>query len=87
MHTMHRSPTLDLEAQKAGAAQVVNKCDSGDKLIIAIESLLNAARGGTVAGADIRAAELAADSVAPAPEKSQDLSGSKPGGTEEPEPN
>ena len=85
MHTMHSSPTLDLEAQKAGAAQVVNKCDSGDKLIIAIESLLNAARGGTVAGADIRVAELAADS--PAPEKSEDLSSSKLDGTEEPEPN
>jgi DNA-binding NarL/FixJ family response regulator len=87
MHTMHSSPTLDLEAQKAGVAQVVNKCDSGDKLIIAIENLLTAAHGGTVSGADIRVAELAAGSMAPAPEKAEDLAGSKPDGTEEPEPN
>jgi DNA-binding NarL/FixJ family response regulator len=87
MHTMHSSPTLDLEAQKAGVTQVVNKCESGDKLIIAIENLLNAARGGTVAGADIRVAELAAESMAPAPEKPEDSSISKVDGTEEPEPN
>ena len=87
MHTMHSSPTLDLEAQKAGVTRVVNKCDSGGKLIIAIENLLNAAHGGTVSGADIRLAELAAGSMAPAPEKPEDLSSSKPDGTEEPEPN
>jgi DNA-binding NarL/FixJ family response regulator len=87
MHTMHSSPTLDLEAQKAGVTQVVNKCDSGDKLIIAIENLLNAAHGGTVSGANIRVAELAAGSMAPAPEKPQNLCSSKPDGTEEPEPN
>jgi hypothetical protein len=87
MHTMHSSPTLDLEAQKAGVSQVVNKCESGDKLIIVIENLLNAAHGGAVPGADIRVAELAAESMAPAPEKLEDLSSSKPDGTEEPEPN
>jgi len=69
MHTMHSSPTLDLEAQKAGVSQVVNKCESGDKLIIVIENLLNAAHGRAVPGADIRIAELAAESMAPAPEK------------------
>jgi len=87
MHTMHSSPTLDLEAQKAGVSQVVNKCESGDKLIIVIENLLNAARGGALPGADIRVAELAAESMASAPEKLEDLSSSQPEGTEEPEPN
>ena len=87
MHTMHSSPTLDLEAQKAGVSQVVNKCESGDKLIIVIENLLNAAHGGALPGADIRVAELAAESMAPAPEKLEDLSNSKLDGTEEPEPN
>ena len=86
MHTMHSSPILDLEAQKAGVSQVVNKCESGDKLIIVIENLLNAAHG-VAAGADIRVAELAAESVAPAPERLEDLSSSKPDGSEEPEPN
>jgi DNA-binding NarL/FixJ family response regulator len=86
MHTMHSSPTLDLEAQKAGVSQVVNKCESGDKLIMVIENLLNAAHGGA-AGADIRVTELAAESMAPAPERLEDLSSSKPDGSEEPEPN
>jgi DNA-binding NarL/FixJ family response regulator len=86
MHTMHSSPTLDLEAQKAGVSRVVNKCESGDKLITVIENLLNAAHG-VAAGADIRVAELAAESMAPAPERLEDLSSSKPDGSEEPEPN
>ena len=86
MHTMHSSPTLDLEAQKAGVSQVVNKCESGDKLILVMENLLNAAHGGA-AGADSRVAELAAESMAPAAEKPEDLSSSKPDGSEEPEPN
>jgi len=67
MHTMHSSPTLDLEAQKAGVSQVVNKCESGDKLIIVIENLLNAAHGRAVPGADIRIAELAASRWRPHP--------------------
>jgi DNA-binding NarL/FixJ family response regulator len=87
MHTMHSSPTLDLEAQKAGVSQVVNKCESGDKLIMVIENLLNAVHGGAVTGADIRVPELAAESMAPAPERLEDLSSSKPDGSEEPEPN
>ena len=86
MHTMHSSPTLDLEAQKAGVSQVVNKCESGDKLIMVIENLLNAAHGGA-AGPNIRVTELAAESLAPAPERPEELSSSKPDGSEEPEPN
>jgi DNA-binding NarL/FixJ family response regulator len=87
MHTMHSSRTLDLEAQKAGVSQVVNKGESGDKLITAIENLLNAAHRAAVPGADIRVAELAAESMAPAPEKLEDSSSCKPDGAEESEPN
>jgi DNA-binding NarL/FixJ family response regulator len=87
MHTMHSSPILNLEAKKAGVSEVVNKGESGDKLITAMENLLNATHGGTVPGADVRAAKLAAESMAPSSEKPEDLSISKPDGTEEPEPN
>ena len=61
MHTMHSSPTLDLEAKKAGVSRVLGKGVSGDEIFAAIEELLILAQVGRGAEA-IPRVELAAES-------------------------
>ena len=61
MHTMHSSPTLDLEAKKAGVSRVLGKGVSGDEIFAAIEELLILAQAGRGADA-IPRVELAAES-------------------------
>lgn len=41
MHTLHYSLELEVEAKKAGIRQVVAKVDSGERLMNAIEALVN----------------------------------------------
>jgi DNA-binding NarL/FixJ family response regulator len=60
MHTMHSSPSVDLEAKKAGVRKVVSKVASGDSLLVAIEDLLNAGQPETVPEAGSRMAQAAA---------------------------
>jgi DNA-binding NarL/FixJ family response regulator len=83
LHTMHGSPTLNLEAKKAGVCKVVSKGESGDDLLIAIEGVLNAAQPGTVPDTGNPAARIAAESMTtPATEKPSELSTSPPDGEE-----
>jgi DNA-binding NarL/FixJ family response regulator len=87
MHTMHASPILTLEAKKYGVSKVVTKCESGENLLSAIEDLLSAAQGTTVADAGVRILEGAAESTAPAAERPDEWSASCSDGKEKPEPN
>jgi DNA-binding NarL/FixJ family response regulator len=41
MHTLHYSLELEVEARKAGIRQVIAKVDSGERLMNAIEALVN----------------------------------------------
>ena len=41
MHTLHYSVELEVQAKKAGIRQVVAKMDSGERLLNAIEALVN----------------------------------------------
>ena len=44
IHTLHNAPGMDLEVKKAGAREIINKTDSADKLVKAIEEGLAARR-------------------------------------------
>ena len=72
MHTMHSSETLALEAKKAGVRQIITKGDSGDDLLMAIESVLHETPQ-PGAAPDI-GTQATLDSMTPMIEKSNDLS-------------
>lgn len=44
IHTLHNAPGMELEVKKAGAREIINKTDSADKLVKAIEEGLAARR-------------------------------------------
>ena len=72
MHTLHYSPELELEAKKVGIRRVVAKAEGGEKLLTALELVLNenhrSANGSanvtlTPSQGDPRAAALSGDPV------------------------
>jgi len=44
IHTLHNAPGVELEAKKAGARKIINKTDSADELLRAIEEALESVR-------------------------------------------
>jgi len=71
MHTLHYSPHLVLEAQKAGVRRVVAKADGGDELLAAIEELLAKDKAALHNGAESSRQTLNGPSANPSNDGSQ----------------
>ena len=44
IHTLHNAPGVELEAKKSGARRIINKTESADELLKAIEEALDGAK-------------------------------------------
>ena len=85
MHTMHNSETLALEAKKAGVRQIITKGDSGDGLLMAIESVLEAARTQAVSDGSNLSSAITVETMTPMIEKASEAAATSEG-DKSPEP-